>query len=95
MKIGLFAPVFTGLARVFGIASLIALGTTVIITQPIYAQRNWFFSRGTPKELVDEVWQIIDRKYVDRTFNQVNWQAVRKEYLSRSYTNKQEAYKAG
>jgi len=40
------------------------------------------------KELVDEVWQIIDHQYVDGTFNQVDWQTVRKQYLSRSYTSK-------
>jgi carboxyl-terminal processing protease len=44
--------------------------------------------------LVDEVWQIIDRQYVDGTFNHVDWQAVRKQYLSRSYTSKEDAYKA-
>lgn len=52
------------------------------------------FFQDSPKELVDEVWQIIDRNYVDGTFNQVDWDAVRKEYLSRSYSSKPEAYKA-
>ncbi|WP_026098110.1 carboxyl-terminal processing protease CtpC [Kamptonema formosum] len=52
------------------------------------------FFQDSPKELIDEVWQIIDRNYVDGTFNQVDWDAVRKEYLSRSYTSKPEAYKA-
>merc|ERR1712050_337995 len=42
----------------------------------------------------DEVWQIIYRQYVDGTFNQVDWQAVRREYLDKNYSNKQEAYKS-
>ncbi len=50
--------------------------------------------RGSPKELVDEVWQIIDKSYVDGTFNQVDWKAVRKDYLNRTYSNDEEAYKA-
>ena len=50
--------------------------------------------RGSPKELVDEVWQIIDKSYVDGTFNQVDWKAVRNEYLNRTYTSDDEAYKA-
>jgi carboxyl-terminal processing protease len=50
--------------------------------------------RGSPKELVDEVWQIIDKSYVDGTFNQVDWKAVRKDYLNRTYTTDEEAYKA-
>jgi len=50
--------------------------------------------RGSPRELVDEVWQIIDKSYVDGTFNQVDWKAVRNDYLNRTYTSDEEAYKA-
>ncbi|XZN89324.1 MAG: carboxyl-terminal processing protease CtpC [Microcoleus sp.] len=50
--------------------------------------------RGSPKELVDEVWQIIDKSYVDGTFNQVDWKAVRKDYLNRTYSSDEDAYKA-
>lgn len=50
--------------------------------------------RGSPKELVDEVWQIIDKSYVDGTFNQVDWKAVRNDYLNRTYSTDEEAYKA-
>ena len=68
--------------------------TTVAITGAgIHSQGQAFF-RESPKELVDEVWQIIDRQYVDGTFNQTDWQTVRKEYLSRSYTSNEDAYKA-
>lgn len=51
-------------------------------------------NRGSPKELVDEVWQIIDKSYVDGTFNQVDWKAVRNDYLNRTYSSDEEAYKA-
>ncbi|MGB6299932.1 MAG: carboxyl-terminal processing protease CtpC [Rivularia sp. (in: cyanobacteria)] len=50
--------------------------------------------RESPKEIVDEVWQIIYRQYVDGTFNQVDWQAVRTEYLDKKYTDKEQAYKS-
>ena len=50
--------------------------------------------KGNPKELVDEVWQNIDKSYVDGTFNQVDWKGVRNDYLNRSYTTDEEAYKA-
>jgi len=49
---------------------------------------------SSPKNLVDEVWQIIDRTYVDPAFNHQDWQAVRREYLSRTYTSKLAAYQA-
>jgi carboxyl-terminal processing protease len=39
------------------------------------------FFEESPKELIDEVWQLIDRTYVDATFNQQDWEAVRTEYL--------------
>ncbi|MGK7874261.1 MAG: carboxyl-terminal processing protease CtpC [Xenococcaceae cyanobacterium] len=46
------------------------------------------------KKLVEEVWQIINRQYVDPNFNQVNWRAVGKDYRERSYASKEEAYEA-
>ena len=50
--------------------------------------------RESPKELIDEVWQVIHKSYVDGTFNQVDWTAVRTEYLNRSYTSDEQAYTA-
>ncbi|MCU0544990.1 MAG: S41 family peptidase [Oscillatoriaceae cyanobacterium Prado104] len=50
--------------------------------------------RESPKELVDEVWQIIDKSYVDGTFNQVDWKAVRNDFLNRTYTSDEQAYEA-
>jgi carboxyl-terminal processing protease len=69
------------------------LSTAAVTNLSVHSQSQAFF-RESPKELVDEVWQIIDRQYVDGTFNKVNWQSVRKQYLSRSYTNNEDAYKA-
>ena len=50
--------------------------------------------RESPKELIDEVWQVIHKSYVDGTFNQVDWTAVRTEYLNRNYTSDEQAYTA-
>jgi carboxyl-terminal processing protease len=80
--------------------SRLVLGATVVTLSTIAVTSLGIHSRGqalfkqSPKELIDEVWQIIHRQYVDGTFNQVDWQAVRKEYLNKSYTNQQEAYKS-
>jgi len=71
-----------------------AVVTTVAVTGAGIHLSSQAFFRDSPKELVDEVWQIVDRNYVDGTFNQVDWQKVRNEYLSRNYTSKEEAYKA-
>lgn len=51
MKLRLFAPVLTGLARALGIATLAALGTTPILNQPSLAEGATFFcgtSKGVP-----------------------------------------------
>jgi carboxyl-terminal processing protease len=75
-------------------ATAIALTTAAVtVAGPRLFQSQAFF-QDSPKELVDEVWQIIDKTYVDGSFNQLNWQTVRNEYLGRSYTNKEQAYKA-
>jgi len=80
--------------------SKLVLGATVVTLSTIAVTSLGIHSRGqalfkeSPKALVDDVWQIIYRTYVDGTFNQVDWQAVRQQYLSKSYTNQQEAYKS-
>jgi len=50
--------------------------------------------RKDPKALVDIVWQMVNRMYVDDTTNKVNWRSVRKQYLNRSYSDRKQAYKA-
>ncbi|CDN14172.1 carboxyl-terminal protease [Richelia intracellularis] len=74
-------------------ATAVTLSTIAVTSLGIHSQGQALF-KESPKELVDEVWQIIYRQYVDGTFNQVDWQAVRREYLNKDYSNKQEAYKS-
>jgi carboxyl-terminal processing protease len=49
---------------------------------------------NSPKALLDEVWQIVDRNYIDKNFNQQNWYAVRQHYLNQSYGSYEEVYQA-
>ena len=69
--------------------------TTITVTG---AGLHWSSSQASfdesPKEIVDEVWQIINRTYVDATFNQIDWPATRKEYLEKKYASKEESYTA-
>ncbi|MFM7364174.1 MAG: carboxyl-terminal processing protease CtpC [Cuspidothrix sp.] len=80
--------------------SKLVLGATVVTLSTIAATGLGIHSIGkasfkdSHKDLIDEVWQIVYYRYVDGTFNQVDWQAVRKEYLSKSYANDKEAYKS-
>lgn len=69
------------------------LSTTAVVLSAIgvtgagiHFSGNAFFD-DSPKELVDEVWQIINYQYVDSTFNQNDWEKVRDEYVvDRDYT---------
>ncbi len=58
-----------------------------------YSQTQAFF-QDSPKELVDEVWQVINKRYVDATFNGKDWRAIRTEYLEKEYASKEDAYEA-
>lgn len=76
------------------VSATAAVLTTVAVTGAGIHLSSQAFFRESPKELVDEVWQIVDRNYVDGTFNQVDWQAIRNDYLGRTYATKEDAYKA-
>ena len=74
-------------------ATALMVSTVAVFSIGMHSQGQALF-KESPKELVDEVWQIVYRQYVDGTFNKVDWQSVRKEYLNKSYNNQQEAYKS-
>ncbi len=48
----------------------------------------------SPKTVVDEVWQIVNREFVDQQFNSLDWENIREELLARQYSNSEEAYLA-
>lgn len=78
---------------ILGATAVMLTGVTVI-GAGIHLSGQASLSNNDPKELIDRVWQVIDKKYVDGTFNQVDWQAVRTEYLDRTYTTDGQAYDA-
>ncbi|MCL2933328.1 MAG: S41 family peptidase [Trichodesmium sp. MAG_R03] len=47
---------------------------------------------NSPKVVLDEAWQIVNREYVDRNFNHTDWEATRKSLLDKNYTSLEEAY---
>jgi carboxyl-terminal processing protease len=50
--------------------------------------------KDSPKALIDQAWQKVQRNYVDRTFNHQDWIQVRSQYLQSTYTSKESAYSA-
>ncbi|MEO0534645.1 MAG: carboxyl-terminal processing protease CtpC [Cyanobacteria bacterium P01_A01_bin.123] len=75
-------------------ATALAVAAVAVTGAGIHLSQSKAFFQDSPKELVDEVWQLIDRNYVDGTFNQVDWQAVRMEYLEQTYSDREAAYDA-
>lgn len=75
-------------------ATAVAVTAVTLTGAGLQLSRGQAFFQESPKELIDEVWQLIDRTYVDATFNQVDWRAVRQDYLDRSYADREEAYVA-
>ncbi|WP_375512728.1 carboxyl-terminal processing protease CtpA [uncultured Nostoc sp.] len=62
----------------------LALGT---LTQPAMALT-------TEQKLVSEVWRIVNRTYLDETFNHQNWAAVRQKVLEKPLTDSNASYAA-
>jgi carboxyl-terminal processing protease len=75
-------------------ATALAVAAVTVTGAGIHLSQSKAFFEESPKELIDEVWQLINRNYVDATFNQVDWEAVRTDYLGREYTDQASAYAA-
>jgi len=77
------------------LGSTVALTTAVAIIGFQLANPSIAAFRDNPKEIVDEVWQTINRDYVDGTFNRNDWRQVRRNFVeNRDYASKDEAYRA-
>ena len=48
----------------------------------------------TQQKLVSEVWRIVNRTYLDETFNHQNWAAVRQKVLEKPLTDSNASYAA-
>jgi len=70
-----------------------AITTTALISLPFVPAAQAAF-QDSPKAVLDEAWQIVNRDYVDGSFNQVDWLLARQELLKGNYTSTQSAYTA-
>lgn len=50
----------------------------------------------SPKEVIDQVWQIVYRDYLDSsgTYTDERWRKLRKDLLKKSYSGEEESYEA-
>ena len=76
------------------IGGAIATTATISVFGQAWTKSVHAALQDSPKALVDQVWQLVNREYVDDKFNQQDWQAIRQGLLSKDYTSKEEAYVA-
>ncbi|ABB56744.1 carboxyl-terminal processing protease CtpC [Synechococcus elongatus] len=73
-----------------------AIATVAVVGAGNHWARGQALFQESPKEIIDEVWQVVDRNYVDSvgTFDRNKWRQLRREYLARNYKTREEAYSA-
>ena len=78
-----------------------ALFTGAIATTATFSSLSSDWNRSvlaafddSPKTVLDQAWQIVNQKYVDPNFNQVDWQATRINLLNAEYSSTDQAYAA-
>lgn len=76
------------------IGGAIATTATISVFGPAWTRCVRAALQDSPKALVDQVWQLVNREYVDGKFNQQDWQATRQSLLSKNYSSNEEAYVA-
>lgn len=75
-------------------ATALVISAVAVTGAGLHLPKGVAFFKDNPKELVDEVWQVIDRQYVDGTFNQKDWRAIRQQYVvNKNYKSKEDVYK--
>lgn len=72
----------------------LAVMAAILTGTSLYVSKSLAETQPAPQKLVNQVWQILDQNYVDASFNQQNWKAIRQQYLSPSYSSKEQVYTA-
>mgnify|MGYP000082411748 CR=1 FL=1 len=76
--------------RVLRISILLLL--PILLTLALWTQPATALTQD--QKLVSEAWRIVNRAYLDDTFNHQNWAAVRQKALQQPFKDHESAYKA-
>jgi carboxyl-terminal processing protease len=70
--------------------------TAVMAREMVLSPGGSFTITDSPKEVMDQVWQIVFRDYLDTTgkYSTDRWRKLRKDVLAKSYDTPKEAYLA-
>ncbi|MFM7361814.1 MAG: S41 family peptidase [Cyanobium sp.] len=81
------------------LVALVGLGacaaTAVVAREMVMAPTGVAIS-DSPKEVMDQAWQIVFRDYLDTTgrYDKDRWRTLRRDLLAKTYTNPKDAYEA-
>lgn len=75
-------------------ATALLTATVAVTGAGIHLSKSVAGFRESPKQLIDEVWQVINQEYVDGSFNGTDWREIRSQYLKQDYQTQEEAYTA-
>jgi len=76
------------------IGGTIATTAAMSVFGPVWCRQVNAALQDSPKAIVDQVWQLVNREYVDGSFNNQDWLATRKILLTNNYTSREQAYSA-
>lgn len=71
--------------RIFALTFLVLWLGFGLVSEPAFAL-------SSEHQLLSEVWRIVNRAYLDETFNHQNWWFVRQRLLKQELTNREETY---
>ena len=79
------------LAGAGSLAAVVVLGSDLLLGSSTAA-----IISDSPKEVMDEAWQIVFRDYLDTTgkYTDDRWKILRRDVLNKNYGNKKDAYEA-
>jgi carboxyl-terminal processing protease len=80
-----------GIGRILGrLGVIVLLLLPLLLWQGVYAGGAWALTEE--QRLVNEVWRIIDRAYVDPSYNHQNWWAQREKVLKKTDQDRAHTY---
>jgi len=76
-----------------GVTTAVSLGRPVLSLPFSYTLHS---ITDSPKEVIDQVWQIVYRDYLDSTgeFDEKEWRKLRSDLLDKTYSGTEESYEA-
>ena len=90
-QLGFRRIALVALAGAGSLAAVVVLGSDLLLGSSTAA-----IISDSPKEVMDEAWQIVFRDYLDTTgkYTDDRWKILRRDVLNKNYGNKKDAYEA-